>query len=246
MRVKTIVPVTTERFIEPTKQEAERYASKRTEIDVEALNYGTASIESAYDELLCAPDILRIVQEAESNEFDGIFIDCMGDPALDASRELVKIPVVGPARTSILFAADLAEKFSIVTILENVLRVERNLAKLAGVSDKLASVRSVDIPVLELEERKKLMNALVEESVKALEEDNAQAIILGCTGMMEVAKDLQDSLTERGFEVPVINPVAVAIKHLESLISLNLSQSKRAYMHPPEKERNLFEKLPGE
>jgi len=243
MKIKVIVPITTKEFVEPTKEECERFASEETEIDVGCLEYGTASIESSYDEMLDAPGILKIAEKAQADGFDGIFIDCMGDPALDAARELVDIPVVGPARTSMLYAADLAHKFSIVTVLENVVPLEENLALLAGLKDKLASVRSVEIPVLGLEEKEKLVNALVEESVKAVEEDGAHAIVLGCTGMMGVAEDLSKALVEKGYKVPVIYPVAVSIKYLETLISLNLAQSKKTYMHPPEKERNVLEKL---
>lgn len=244
MKVKVIVPVTTERFVEPTKKEVERFISKETDIDIDHLKYGTESIEASYDEILCAPDILRIVREAESDGYDGIFIDCMGDPALDAARELVDIPVVGPARTSMLYAADLSHKFSIVTILENVVPIEENLAMLAGVRDKLASVKSVDIAVLELEEEhEKLVKALAKEALKAIREDGAHSIILGCTGMMGVAEGLKNSLAAKGYEVPVIYPVAVGIKHLEGLISLEISHSKITYMHPPEKERNVLEKI---
>ena len=243
MKIKVIVPITTKEFVEPTKEECERFASKGTEIDVECLEYGTASIESNYDEMLDAPSILKIADKAQAEGFDGIFIDCMGDPALDAARELVDIPVVGPARTSMLYAADLAHRFSVVTVLENVVPLEENLALLAGLKDKLASVRSVEISVLGLEEKEKLVRALVEEAVKAIEKDGAHAIVLGCTGMMGVAEDLSKALVEKGYAVPVIYPVAVSIKYLETLISLNLAQSKKTYMHPPEKERNLLERL---
>jgi allantoin racemase len=243
MKIKVIVPITTEDFIEPTRKEVKKFASENTEINVECLKYGTASIESAYDEMLNAPSILEMAKKAESEGFDGIFIDCMGDPALDAARELVDIPVVGPARVSMLYAADLAQRFSIVTVLENVLPLEENLALTAGVRNKLASVRSVDIPVLDLKDEEKLKKALVNESVKAIEEDNAHAIVLGCTGMLGVADYLSKSLAQRGYKVPVIYPVAVSIKYLETLILLNLAQSKKTYMQPPVKERNILDRL---
>jgi allantoin racemase len=242
MKIKVIIPITRRDFIEPTLKEIKRFASENTEISVECLKYGTASIESAYDEMLNAPSILKIVKKAESEGFDGIFIDCMGDPALDAARELVDIPVVGPARISMLYAAELAQRFSILTVLENVIPLEENLALIAGIKNKLASVRSVNIPVLDLKEEK-LKKVLVDESVKAIEEDGAHAIVLGCTGMLRVADYLSKSLAQRGYKVPVIYPVAVSIKYLETLILLNLAQSKKTYMQPPVKERNILDRL---
>lgn len=243
MKIKVIIPVTTRNFIEPTREEVEKFASKGTEIDVEAIEYGTASIESAYDEMLDTPGIIKVAEKAQSQGFDGVITDCMADPALDAMREKLDIPVVGPGRVSMLYAADLAHRFSIVTVLENVVAILENRVMGLGLASKLASVRSVNIPVLELADVKKLTGALVAESIKAIEEDGAHAIVLGCTGMLGVSGDLSDALKRKGYEVPVIYPVAVAVKYLETLVSLGLTQSKKTYMPPPEKERNILGRL---
>lgn len=243
MKIKVIVPITAKLFIEPTRKEVERFASLGTEIDVEAIKYGTASIESMYDEMLNAPGIIKVAEKAQHEGFDGIIIDCMGDPALDAVRERLDIPVVGPCRVSVLYAADLAHKFSIITVLENTVALVENRVMGVGLGSKLASVRAVNIPVLELEDTQKLTDSLVDESIKAIEEDGAHAIVLGCTGMRGITEDLLASLKQKGYEVPVIHPVGVSIKYLETLISLNLAQSKKTYMPPPEKDRNILERL---
>lgn len=221
----------------------ERLASSDVEVEVEKLEYGTASIESAFDEMLCAPEILRIAGEAESNGFDGVFIDCMGDPAVDAAREVADIPIVGPASPSMHIASEIAHSFSVVTVLENVVPLIENLATKAGVDKKLASVRSVDIPVLELEDEEKILDALVSESKETIDRDGAHSIVLGCTGMMGVAEKLRERLEEDGYDVPVIYPVGLAVRYLELLDSLDLAQSKKTYMEPPKKERNLLENL---
>ncbi|NIQ04279.1 MAG: hydrogenase expression protein HupH [Candidatus Korarchaeota archaeon] len=243
MRLKVVVPVITEKFVEPTRKEVEKFISGDTEVDVQNIRYGTASIEARYDEMLCALDILRIVKKAEREGFDGVYIDCMGDPGVEEAREVVDIPVVGPARVSMLVAADLAHRFSVITVLKNVIPLLEEIAVTTRIVEKLASVRSVDIPVLGLEKEGRLLTALVSESKRAVNRDGAHALVLGCTGMRGVAKRLQKSLKEEDYNVPVIYPVALGIKYLELLVSLNLSQSKKTYMHPPEKERNVWEKL---
>ncbi len=243
MKIKVIVPVTTKEFVAPTREEVEKFASKGTEIDVEAIEYGTASIESSYDEMLVAPGIIKVAEKAQSDGFDGVITDCMCDPALDALREKLDIPVVGPGSISILCAADLAHRFSIVTVLENALTVFENKVMEVGLGSKLASVRFINIPVLDLTDVKKLTSALVDESIKAIAEDGAHAIVLGCTGMLGVADDLSDALKKKGYGVPVIYPVAVAVKYLEMLIALGLKQSKKTYMPPPDKERNILGRL---
>ncbi len=241
MKIKIIVPITTKKFEESTREEVVKFASPGTEISVEAIQYGTASIESSYDEVLNGPGIIKMAEKAQTEGFDGVFIDCMGDPALDAVREKLEIPVVGPARASMIYAADLAHRFSVVTVLENVVVLVENIALLLGLRDKLASVRHVNIPVLALTDIKKLTETLIEESLRAIKEDGAHAIILGCTGMLGVADDLSQALKNNGYDIPVIYPVAVSIKYLETLISLKLKQSKKTYLSPSEKERNIWE-----
>jgi len=243
MKIKVITPLTSEAFEKETKEEVIKFASPGTEINTERIEYGPESIESAYDEALCAPGAIRLAEKAQSEGYDGIFISCMGDPALDAIREKVDIPVVGPARTAMLYAADLAHTFSVVTILENVIVLIEDLAKRLGLSEKMVSVRSVDIPVLELTDKGGLIRSLVDESIIAIEKDKAHSIILGCTGMMGVADALKDSLLQKGYNVPVLDPVPIAMRYLETLISLRLSQSKRTYMPVAAKERNIWKRL---
>ncbi|MDH5781211.1 MAG: aspartate/glutamate racemase family protein, partial [Dehalococcoidia bacterium] len=139
MKIKVIVPVTTKEFVAPTREEVEKFASKGTEIDVEAIEYGTASIESSYDEMLVAPGIIKVAEKAQSDGFDGVITDCMCDPALDALREKLDIPVVGPGSISMLCAADLAHRFSVVTVLENVVTILENRVMEVGLGSKLAS-----------------------------------------------------------------------------------------------------------
>ncbi len=239
MKIRVVVPIIVDIFNEEVEKEFRAYASKETEIEVVNLDKGPASIESEFDEALACPDILNKVIEAEKMGFDGVVIDCFGDPAVKAAREVVDIPVVGAAEPSMLFACSLGQRFSVVTVLRNVIPMIENIAKVLGVYEKLSSVRSVNIPVLELHDKEKLKSALYDEMVAAIEKDGAHVLVLGCTGMMGLASDLYNMLAENGYDVPVIDPAAASIKFLESLISLGVKQSRLTYMKPPEKERRL-------
>jgi len=239
VKIRVIVPLIIDTFNEEVEREFKAYASEKTEIDVVNLDKGTASIESEYDEALAAPDIIRKVMEAEGEGFDGVIVDCFADPAVRAAREVVDIPVLGAGEPSMLFACSLGQRFSIVTVLDNVIPTLENMAKVVGVSSKLASMRSVGIPVLELHDKDRLKNALYNEMLKAIKEDNAHVLILGCTGMMGLAKSLHEMLKRNGFDVPVIDPAAAAIRFLEALLAMGLRQSRLTYMKPPEKERRI-------
>ncbi|WP_455286354.1 aspartate/glutamate racemase family protein [[Eubacterium] cellulosolvens] len=240
MRVKIINPTTTGVFDAETEKEFAGYAFPGTQVSVSHLAYGPASIECELDEAICVPDFLKEAKQAEAEGYDVVISDCFGDPAVKPAREVLNIPVVGAAEASMHFAASLGHRFSVVTVLPNVVPLIENLAAQYGVDKKLGSVRNVNIPVLDLRDRKKLVNALHREMLAAIKEDHAHVLVLGCTGMMGVAKEVEKRLKRDGYDVPVIDAVAASLKFAESLVSMGLKQSRLTFMPPPKKARPGF------
>jgi allantoin racemase len=93
-------------------------------------------------------------------------------------------------------------------------------------------VRTIEIPVLGLVDTQAMSAALFDEMLAAIREDNAHVLVLGCTGMMDVAENLQSKLLDADFDVPVVSPTAAALKLAETLVSLGLRQSRLTYMRP--------------
>lgn len=199
-------------------------------VDLETRDHrGPASIESMWEEYLSVPHLMEMAVELEQEGFDAIIPGCFGDPGLDGIRELVRIPVVGPGTSSMLLAAGLGHRFSIITILENVVRPLENLALLAGVSSKLASVRDIGIPVLELnDDPDRTFNQLIEVAKDTITRDRADVLVIGCGTLSFRSEELQEALG-----VPVINPLRTALRTAELLVSSGLSHSKRSYPLPP-------------
>ncbi len=202
-----------------------------------SLAQGPASVECRYDEAIATPDVLRQVKEAAQEGFDAVIVDCFGDVGVKAAREIAEMPVIGPGESSMLLAAALGQRFSVITVLRNLLPVVYETAEVLGLHRKLASVRYVDIPVLEVMDRERLKKALLREMLEALEKDGAQVLVLGCTGMSGVTSELSQRLRERGYDVPIVDPSGAALKFAEALVKMGLKQSKLTYMKPPEKER---------
>ena len=202
-----------------------------------SLAQGPASVECRYDEAIATPDVLRQVKKAEQEGFDAVIVDCFGDVGVKAAREIAEMPVIGPGESSMLLAAALGQRFSVITVLRNLLPVVYETAEVLGLHRKLASVRYVDIPVLEVMDRERLKKALLREMLEALEKDGAQVLVLGCTGMSGVTSELSQRLRERGYDVPIVDPSGAALKFAEALVKMGLKQSKLTYMKPPEKER---------
>lgn len=208
------------------------------------LDNGPSSIESAFDEVLCAPDVVRRAIEGERDGVDALVIDCMGDPALQAAREAVDVPVFGPAETSMHVAGMLGHRFAIVTVLGRVRPLIDHLAHRYGVASKLACVRSVETPVLAIDENPdRLADALFGEARQAILVDRADVIVLGCTGFLGLDTALKARLAEVDLTVPVIDPLAVTVVVAAGLVRANLSHSKRAYPRLPVKRITGFPDL---
>ena len=76
--------------------------------------------------------------------------------------------------------------------------------------------------VLELEsDADAAVRAIVEQSVRAIEDDHAEVICLGCGGMAGLKKTISERTG-----APVVDGVTAAVTIAESLVRLKLSTSK--------------------
>lgn len=252
MRIRVVTPVTAKEFGEGADAVSDMLASARADdhVDHVQIERGPASIESEYDEALAVPDTLRRIVEAERDGVDGVVINCMGDPGLYPARQLVSIPVVGPYQAAGHLAASLGHRFSVVSVVDAVVPMFWDRAAIYGFRHALASVRIVDIAVLDLERNRermveRMVERIVEEAARAVREDGADTIVFGCTGMTGVARRVAEALRGQGFDVPVIDPAPAALKVCELLVDMRLSQSRRAFPPPAPKGMAGFPDLVG-
>jgi allantoin racemase len=235
MRIHLITPIVTEGI--RTLDDIAAFNSADLSITQSLIATGPASIESEFDEAMSVPGIVAEAIAAERSGADAIIIDCMGDPGLNAAREVVSIPVLGPSETSMHLAAMLGHKYSVVTVLDSVIPMIENLAKIYGTSEKLVSVRAIDIPVLELEAApERLIAELATASVAAVEEDGAHAIVLGCTGFLGCAEGITAALESKNYNLPVIDPIPSTVCVAAGIVRAGLTHSKRTYAQPRSKD----------
>lgn len=208
--------------------------------DEVCLKSGPASIETHFDEVLCAPYTVAAAIAAEKDGIDAVIINCMGDPGLYAAREVVSMPVFGPCETSLHVAAMMGHRFSVVSVVESVRPMFERNALLYGLAGKVASLRMVNIPVLEIErDADRLLDRLVVESTRAISEDHADCIVLGCTGFLGVAERLEQKLHAAGHPVRVINPMPTTALIAAAFVHGGLAHSAAAYPSP-NKEKTII------
>jgi len=208
------------------------WAFPGTKVDIVSVAEGPASIESMYEEYLSIPATAKEIFRLEKEGYDAAILGCAGDPGLDAMREITsKMLVVGPAESSILTAVLLGHKLTVITIDESMIASTEALVYKAGVSNKLASVRALNIAVLDLAvNRKSTMEKIIKVSQEAMEKDGDDCLVLGCMtmGFLNVADEISDVL-----KIPVVNPSKIALKMAESLVRSGLMHSKKAFALPP-------------
>lgn len=221
MRILVVNPNTTASMTAKIATAARRTARPETEIMAVTPADGPQSIEGFYDAAFCVPGLISEIQAHP--DVAAVVIACFDDTGLDAARCATDVPVVGIGEAAFHTACFLANRFSVITTLSrSVPAIENNLSRY-GLAGRCGKVRATDIPVLDLETDGPDVQARIAEAIKeAIAEDGAEAIVLGCAGMT----DLAESLTRR-YGLPVLDGVACAVALAESLAGLALKTSKR-------------------
>jgi allantoin racemase len=220
MQILIVNPNTTASMTEKIAIAARAVARPETEIIATNPREGPASIQGFHDGAMCVPGLLTEI--ARHPEANAIIIACFDDTGLDAARCQADVPVIGIGEAAFHGASFLACKFSVITTLgRSVPGIEANL-KRYGLDARCAKVRATEIPVLELERNDPATLARIKSEIaRALEEDRAEAIVLGCAGMADLMSRLSDE-----FKVPVIDGVACATTFAEALATIGLKTSK--------------------
>lgn len=229
MRLLVVNPNTTVAMTDAIAAEARRRARPGTEIEAVTAPWGTPSVESHVEEALAAAATVEAVV-ARAGSFDGVAIACFGDPGLEAVREVSPAPVVGIAEAAMLLALTLGHRFSIVAARDRARPLMLDVVRRHGLEARCASVRTTGLSVLELERDPELAEeAIVATAQRAVQEDGAEAICLGCAGMA----GLDDRVAAR-VGVPAVDGVGAAVKLLEGIVDCGLRTSRAAAYQPPE------------
>lgn len=216
MKILWIDPVGTDGFDAIIGKILKDSAGPDTEVDVVSLPNGAPlHLEYHAYEGLVTSDIVRLVYHL-SPEYDGIVIGCFYDVGLREAREVSRKAVVtAPCQSSLVFASHLGNTFSILVGRKKwIPRMEENV-RMYGYHHRLASMRPLELGVYDFQaDVKRTAEIMLEQGRIAVEEDNAEVLILGCTIEFGFHEKMQQELG-----VPVIDAVAAPFKLAEMLTS---------------------------
>ncbi len=221
MRLAILVPVKPVSSYANEVRELLKPYIQGVELEIEFLERGLEQIETAYDDAVTAPLVAEKVRELWRRGFDGVLINCFDDPGLEASREIVPIPVLGAGYAAMIGALLLGDRFSIITVGgSESLRVVRKRVEYYGLCSKLVSVYSLGMHVVDIDrDRDRALSETIKLSRKALNEDGADVVVLGCTGLSPLYPSIAREL---GYH-RVVDPTIWGFLLLKTLVVLHRS-----------------------
>lgn len=166
---------------------------------VDQLDEAPPVLETEKDDLEVTPLVIDYVSRRR-HEFDAFIIACHGDPGLAASRKLSP-HVFGIGETSLLVACAYAERFGLLTLGSGLVDVKRRQVERAGLGARCAAIEPTETGVLHGVRPEVDLEPYLRAGRAALNR-GAEALVLGCAGMVNVCQALFEAL-----HVPIIEPV---------------------------------------
>jgi len=216
MKIFIINPNSDLEMTDSIRNAAETFAGGDFEIECSAAPGAPKFIETYEDAVKAAPGMIRLMRDNESTS-DAFIVACHCDPNLDILKEIARKPVVGIGEASIKIASMLGHKFSIVSSMLHSVPNKEALVRKYYLNEQLASIRAPEGDTGALSPEEKYLLA----AQKAVNEDLAEVIVLGCAGMAGLDKRLQEILG-----VPVLDGVICALIIAAGLVKYGVSTSK--------------------
>ena len=174
-------------------------------------------IETYRDQKVAAPGMLKLVKEHHQS-VDAFIVACHCDPNLDLMKEVCLKPVVGIGEASMKIASMLGHRFSVISATSHSIPNKEALIQRYNLQNYLASIRAPQIQTDGPRSRETYLGL----AQLAIEEDQAEVIVLGCAGMAGLDKYLQKELG-----LPVLDGIACALIITAGLVKYGVSVSKK-------------------
>ncbi|CAE6774306.1 aspartate/glutamate racemase family protein [Paraburkholderia nemoris] len=230
LRICVLVPVATSQYNERILKAIAPVVPPDVQVEIRNITQGHPDIENRTNWLQNGMPVVELAQAIANDGFDGIWLTDFDMCGVEAAREVIDIPIIGGFPATAFTALALSQRFSIVTILQSTLAMQRGHPQTYGIQDSFASIRAINCPVAQLDDVDVVVIRTFEAALKAIKKDGAQSILLGCTGFVDVASRVSQLLTkELGAYVPVIDPNQAGFSFLVSLVRMQVRPSRLTY-----------------
>lgn len=206
MRVLVINPNSTKSMTDGIVSTASAASAPDVVVDSVTNADGPPAIQGEADGLAATPGVVQLIGQAAANGYDAAIIACFDDTGLAEARASVSIPVIGIGQAA-FHAAMIYGRFSVITTLPvSIPVIEKNIMRY-GMTNACANVHASGLPVLSLESNPDTARPRLQDcALLAANQDNADAIVLGCAGMSAFGAAMTDASG-----LPTIDGVAAAV-----------------------------------
>ncbi len=151
---------------------------------------------------------------AHGRECAGIIVSAFGDPGLAELRRKVAVPVVGICEASMIEASEAGRRFGVATSTPDLAEAIGQRAHDLGLAHLYTGIRCTEgDPVALAADPALLIEALAGAVGACIEEDGAEAVVIGGGPLGEAAKALRPR-----FGKPVLGPIPSAVERIAGLI----------------------------
>lgn len=223
MRLLLVNPNMTVAMTDSMAAIARQVAGDRAEIVSVTAPRGFPYIASRAEAQIAGGITLEMIAE-NLEGIDAVIVAAFGDPGLAGAREIFDLPVVGMAEASVLSAAMLGDRFSIVTFSPVMSRWYSDCVMATGLGARFTGVRTPSGHAADVLAAREAQRAdLVALAREAALLDGADVVILGGAPLAGLAPEIAG-------EVPaiVLDPIATATAQALTLASLRAGFASRA------------------
>ena len=183
----------------------EYHISKKTKVDCISIQDGPFGIESDEDIHHVSPLVIKKIKNELLN-YDAFVIACYSDPGLSDSKLVFSAPIYGIHETTVKFCHDRKIKFGVIALGEESIKRHYEYIRKLSLSSYYVGEVSINMDVNEAVNGENTMMKIYNASKNLIQNEKAEAIILGCAGMAKYRESLEKQLG-----VKVLDPVQTSV-----------------------------------
>jgi len=207
MKVLIINPNSDVEMTKAIDESARNFVKDRFILETVSLGDSPAFVGSYEDIAMVGKGLVECIKRNQ-DKYDAFVIACHLDPNLDAAKEVTNKLVIGIGEASMKMASLLGRNFSVIGSSNKTTHLKKELATKYGLKKYLNSVRTPD----ESAQNFTLEEKLIFAAKKAVEEDKAEILVLGCAGFAGIDKSI-----EKIVKVKVLDGIVCALMMAEGM-----------------------------
>ena len=202
--------------------------------------FRSQSVLNGLHHMMELPGIVRKIFWAEQNGYDAVISSNTFDPGVDGGRLAVKIPVIGPMRTSMHAALTLADKVGVTVPLASHVPYTRRILRSYGLEQFVTDMKPIGVYV-DVQKRKDEIFEMAVKLIKGMIANGAEIIMPLGGALIPYIVNPDDLARETGIQV--LNTKAISIGFAEMCVRMKVTQSAITYPKAQLKASDFVSKM---